>query len=740
MSSILTIAGTPVDRPADRVVINRVTLSLDQPDTLEFTEKCAALPGQFGAGDLVTDTVDGTARFSGQIVGSYPQGIGRSCIDIGYRALGLAWLANQIWVTGSDGGGVIVYNRPQSDPDYIPVNSGLTVGNIIDRLLALHTPQLAAAGIVSFNPAELALLTVVPPETVVVTGRLWNAIQELTYTWCNKWLIWIDPDGVIHCESALTLPATTITLDAEPAILDQIYRDHSECYTRVVCRGADLIEGAYLSLADLTLTKGWTPTEEANWTLQDFYAPKGAADLGAITGQTSTTVTVQSDDPTAAWSVNYLSGIVAEIWCYDPLATSIAFIEQRRITSNTALTPGGTSVITVDSPFNSTGYTRYSIRGQYAAQSLVWRKYEIAPTFVAQHLVNHFSHSFPWSATDGIVTQTFSPQASVCFSSGCIKPYIEVPATFDIVPPDGVHDGYIVFHQPVVKAFGTISNLSIAGATDGIPCDLKVLVPYSRGAVSATAPTSGFEGTAYTVDGVERTLYKDFPQWTDYRDTTSYQTLAQETLDTVKNTVVEGCITYFDKYVTFLAIGQALNIAGDGYTTGYEAINATVRTVTLDYCSDGGAVPFKTRIQFSTRLRPFAGDRLYAHPAYGSASQLSRDQDKVFWGLNTAAAMMSAQQGQIQYGAPESGNMVDQTNYGLGAVDVNRFKPQKNTGRDPSAVDPTAEAAQATNMRRYLKNKEEERARMKASEGIDFHLGDLGGMKSAPDKPTTTDE
>src|SRR5208282_5060403 len=118
------------------------------------------------------------------------------------------------------------------------------------------------------------------------------------------------------------------------------------------------------------------------------------------------------------------------------VATSVAFSEQRRITANTA--PSSNSyTITVDVAFNNSGYTNYQIRALGSFQCIttpvqVWRKYNIVPTYVAQHLVQYFSHSVPWTGTDGVLVQTVTPMADVCFSSSGQS--IEWPMTFQLIP------------------------------------------------------------------------------------------------------------------------------------------------------------------------------------------------------------------------------------------------------------------------------------------------------------------
>ena len=230
--------------------------------------------------------------------------------------------------------------------------------------------------------------------------------------------------------------------------------------------------------------------------------------------------------------------------------------------------------------------------------------------------------------------------------------------TFDVVPYDGTTPGFLVFHKPL--------NLY----WNAVPCDVKVLVPYSLGPLAAVAPASGFEGTAYTTDGVEQTLYRDLPQWLDYRDQTAMEQLAQETLDTVKNTVCEGSLTYYGKLSGALTKGTALNLAATTHATGCETMNALVRQVALDYVPlQGGGAVWVTRLSFSNRMKPFAGDRLYNHPSYGSQQTL---QDARM-DLRSAGSAIADQVRASQM-RPDEGYQ--------GPLDVDSSHVDPNTGRD----------------------------------------------------------
>jgi hypothetical protein len=729
----LSINGVKIGRYG--VVLNQFSVSFDGPDTLSFTQLSTYLPGKWRQGQTVTLTVDGTLVFVGVIVSLHPSGVGSGPINIGYRCLGLNWLANQVFITGTDGSGKITFNLPTTDPNYTPALAGMSVGGILTYLYNLHSTQLSANYITGFNSLDLAALTIVPPDTFVAQGRLWNVVSQLMATYYNAYGSCIIPSGTysspvgtIRHLSLAALPATTFALDALdgssiPCTLDSISEDFSECYTQVVLRGAANVQGAYLSLVDGTLAWYHSAVQQTAWTYQAYINPPGGIEYGNVTSMSSTTLNVTATYPASiAYGANYWPVYAAEVWAYNPAAAGITFLEQRRITANTA--PAANAyTITVDTAFNNSGYTKYQVRALGSFQCVtctplqVWRKLRIVPTYVAQHLVQTFSHSVPWRGTDGVLIQTVTPMLDVVFSQA--GQTIEWPMTFQLIPSGtsgpyttaatatlttsggavngysglvggsgyppsqtiacqvtggggagayvtatsnssgmitgltvvsggsgytspptiaiGTSDGYILLDQPVVSAYSTLAQMNAGGSAVSAPSDIRALVPFSTGALSVTAPLGGgYSGTAYSVNGVQRTLYKDYPLWSDYFNASNMQALANQVLATVSNTVVEGALTYYGKQAAFLTLGQAVNVTGNGYTTGYEAINAPARSVVLDFAPEGGAAQWKTLIQFSTRMKPFTGDRLYLHPSYGSQANLSHG---TLWGAGWAAGI-----------------------------------------------------------------------------------------------------
>jgi hypothetical protein len=685
LASVLTIAGSTVNRPGSHVLINRLTHSLDVPDCLEFVELNATLPGTYAPEQAVTLDVDGTREFTGWIFGRSIGGIGVECPSVGYRCFDLRFGAALIAVTASDGTGIMRFNLPTTDDYYQSTAAGQSIGDILAAVFAQHSTQLGAIGISTdaTTTSQLAALTVVTPpgEPVYIQGNsLWMQCLQLVQQWyASKYCLWINPLGKIRCIDTTTLTAQTLTLDTDPVILDSISEDTDECYTQVVLRGAADVEPYYASLLEGTLIDPNTGANEAAWNIYDFLYPPNAFSTGTINSQTSTTVTITSDSTSEHWGVNYWSGIQAQIAVVNPAITGLATLtgaEWKTIISNTALTAGGTSVITVDSPFANTGFTRYAIRGQPAASSDVYRKYTFKWRYAAQHLVKKFAHSVPWSPSQGTIGSTLFPQAVIVSPPQVgSASFVQWPLDFEVVPFDGTNDGYIRFYEPTVDVVaGNGGQLGQALITGGAsvtkPTDIIVVVPYSRGALQAIEPLSGgtptYSGTAYTRFGIQRPLYREYPDWIDKGNLAAMQTLASQILDTVSNVVQEGSLTYLGKYSAALVGGNwplALNIAKATGTTGFESMAAPVRTMTLEYPQQGAPL-WVTRLSFSTRRQQYSGDRLYVHPAYAY-------QGGFF------AGAQGMQGGQL--------NMVGAAGYTPEALGLDR-SAMELSGYDPSAM------------------------------------------------------
>ena len=633
MASTLTIAGTTVTPgPGTPIVLDRLTLSLDRPDELEFHEIAANLPGSYHPEQAVTLKDGTTTIFSGWIFSRHPDNYGTGPGRIGYRCLGLSYGAALVAVTASDGTGTMSFNLPSTDPYYAPTEAGLTVGTIITQVLNQHSSQLSALGITTdaTTTSQLNALSVVSPDPVYISGNsLWTQLQQFLMQWYgSRYALYVTPAGLVRCYDTYSLTTETITLNSDPAILTSITEDTSECYTQVQLRGRDNVEPAWFTLHDGTLIGsatsggGWTPTQQSSWTWADFAYPKNGYSVGAVNSMTSTVITIHSDNASETWAANYWNGIQGTIAIINPIVNSSmgGFQEVRHITSCSALSAGGTATITVDRPFNSSGYTRYQMVGYPVGNSQVWRKYMLSNSYVAQHLVQQFNFGVPFQVGMSNVSLVTTPVAAIQYTTAGITEIVQVP--MQIVPYDGTNNGYVLMTNPVVQYTSTQAQLNAGGSSVVAPSDVIVMVPYSRGALTVTSPSGGgYSGTAYSAFGVQRTLYRDYPNWLNAGNASNMQTLADNILQTVCNATREGHLVYHGKYTAALPTGSwpiALNVAKSTGTTGYESMAAPCRTVTLTWPQEGGAT-WITGLSFSTRRQMYSGDRIYVHPMWGDS-------------------------------------------------------------------------------------------------------------------------
>jgi hypothetical protein len=632
MTSTLTVGTTsysPTGRAAIRVRLDRLTRSIDEPGTLEISEYGVTLPPRFAGGMTVGLEWGTLPVFLGEMQATSAQ-FGPDGWRVGYRCLDLFGVAaRDVPVTNPDSGaGSWTFNLPSTDTAYVPAWAGQSVGGILGLLLANHATALAACGFSTtpFVSADLAGLTIVPPEPVTIQGpSLLNAIKGFLDEWAGNIAVWADwqaatSDWRLRFEDPATFTAHTLTMGIDPIDPPSITRDTTGCFSQVVVRGMAIVESWFGSVADGTLTPAWSTTGAGNqqslWALADWTSPAGSSDAGTITVVTSTVLTVQSADPTVHWATNFWSANQGTIYATNAVATTIAQQESRQVTACAAMTAGGTATITLDYPLVNGGYTTYRLICQPPGGLIdVWRRYNITNTRVADHLLTSFPYPVAY-ANGGSITSTKYPVAAVNYGG------VSLPAQFEIDPVNA----QIRFNQPVVMPGNSLSDLQAGGSAVTAPTDVWALLAYGRGTLTAQAPSSGYAGTSFTVEGIQRTLYIDLPQWQRAGDLATYAAYAAMKLATVQNTVVNGTVNYAGLYADALTLGIALNIAGDNgsaYATGWESIAAPVRSVVVQF-TDGGSTPWITSMALSNRRKQATGDPYFLHPGFlgGAASEV----------------------------------------------------------------------------------------------------------------------
>jgi hypothetical protein len=651
-STTLTVDGTTYNAAAlaaNRIKLDRLARELAEFDELAFHQFGLSLPPLFKEGQAVTLSADGTPVFKGEISDTQQAESGEGWA-FAYTAKGLKYLGSKVAVTNAvDFTGEIVYNLPPGDEDYIQANAGLSVGTILQKVFDAHASALAAYGIAGYVSGDLTPLTLVPVRPVLFNGRnLFAAVDSFLEQWAGNCVCAVRWNAgtsdwrvrILDTTDSTAFVPTTLTLDSDPVEPPEVRRDANGVFSRVVVRGFSDVQPAYASLGDGTLLKGWTAADETAWTMDDFTHPKGGADDGAISAVTSTSATISSDDAAKVWGTNYWGTNEGVIYLINPTSTTITQQEWRIVTANGSLSAGGSCTISWDSsqPLVNGGYTRYHLAGSPPGRSNTYRLYSVVgqagdppntpgptnpnPSYVAQHMVRRFPRPVVFSPSDALATQTQYPRAAIGWSSGHVKPYVLWNANFEILPSTA----QIRFYEPVVKAFGTPSNLTLGGThVDGKPDDLIVLLAYARGVLSAPAPAdvagvAQYAGTGFSFLGLQRTWYVDVPSWNYFGDTTNMAALAAMLLKTVQDVVYEGSVVYHGLYETALTGEIALSFAGSGFTTGWEAINSPVRSAVVEWPDAGSADDWLTTLRFSNRRKPQTGEDYYIHPAFAGGA------------------------------------------------------------------------------------------------------------------------
>lgn len=696
---VLTVNGSAVNLATQKVYVEGYAMGFENPDTCDFFEFAAKLPGAFVDNQTVVLSYLTVPVFSGRIVTRSPEFDDQLGWRIRYHALGLRHFGNLVPVTNpNDGTGFITFNLPGDDPDYNPSLAGMDVGQILSYLFTNHASALSAIGIAGFIAADLSPLTIVPAAPVTIQGtHFFDQVDQLLGDWSAYYICTVEwqtstSDWRIRVRDTTSFTAHTLTLGVDPIEPTSISRDTSDCYTRVLIRGRSIVEGAYLSTALGTLTPAWTSGEQTAWTWASFANPGGAVDEGNITALSSTVATCQSSNGSETWSTNQWSTAKAWIALINPAATDITQIEYRNVTANASMTAGGTATVTLAYALVNAGYTKYHMVGAMPGSEYdVWRRYNITSSYVATHTLRKFPFPVPYA--NAFMVQNVS--YPVYFIQGATDGF-PWAAQLDTV------NGQIVFNEPVVKGINTQTDLNTGGASVTAPADVQAFVPYSRGVLTAVAPsntggsvntptitaggssyssapaaafvgdgtgaagtavisggavtgitmtaggsgytfvtvvltggggtgatatatvtttTPAYSGTAFSVDGIQRTWTLDLPQWLLISDSTNITAYANMLLASVSNAVLTGEVTYHGIYTNAQTIGIALNIAGDNgssYTTGWESSTITaipVRGVTFQFPNALGDTVI-TKMHLSNRRKPFTGEAYYVHPTF----------------------------------------------------------------------------------------------------------------------------
>jgi hypothetical protein len=218
-------------------------------------------------------------------------------------------------------------------------------------------------------------------------------------------------------------------------------------------------------------------------------------------------------------------------------------------------------------------------------------------------LANYFPYPVAYRNSDGTSASLVStPCGTVFYSPSASPPYQQSGIGVSVDPTSGT----------VLTARPTALVFSPDEVTSTPVNDFQAFLPVHVGALLSVYPPDSmgsptYSGTAYTALGLQRTKVISCNDWRDSSNTANMTTMAQEFLDTVKDIVYEGSIPYFGLLSSTLTIGHKLNIAGHGYSTGWETINLPIIAVDLEYRERSGATNYITTLTISNRRAPYSG-------------------------------------------------------------------------------------------------------------------------------------
>ena len=240
----------------------------------------------------------------------------------------------------------------------------------------------------------------------------------------------------------------------------------------------------------------------------------GQSDIGSCTMPSTTQVTVTSANARANWPADY--------WDYSPTGhqgvivlrsdtiTDYTQFFTARIIANTALAPGGTSTLTIDSPAPATTYNSYQIYGTAGGASYVYRRYQVTNAEIAAQMTNYFPYPVAYRNSDGTAaTLTSTPAGTVFYSQSGSPPYQQSPIGVEC----DAESGTILTARPTALVF------SADGVTPTPVNDFQAFVPVNTGALEVRFPTTGYQGTAFTRLGIARTKVITCLDWKDSSNT-----------------------------------------------------------------------------------------------------------------------------------------------------------------------------------------------------------------------------
>lgn len=623
------IGGAEVDSDrSTRLRPTRLSVGFEGRDTFEFTEGPGLGPKPSRAlGATVEVRLDraGANRcaFRGQISAVSVTPASGGYVH-GYTCLGLQVQIDRIPImTASEAGTRYVFNAPRDSEDYAASRSGKSVGQIIKAVLNDQSSKLSALGVGLANVNDFETeLTQNPLDPVEVSGEgLWNWLQGFMRQWApnhRAYLEYTDTGAQVRIKDLSDLgPPATLTIGQDLIDPPSISYSVDSCATKVEALGEDDIRSHELSIVETTFEENWTTDDEEDWTLNDFEAEGEAVDEGDITSMTDETVTVTSDSGTRTWTEDYWSGVrQGKILVRD---TSISGVESQFlgfVATNEALGAGGSSVITVDKPFDQTGYDRYKLYGRKLSREHVWRRYRPTNADVRAALRSRFPYdvTYRFNAGSAALQGQRYPIGIIIVGGNPFQMLVEVD----------VGTGDVWFMEPTVThvSLGNVREDLQIGVVSNEPDDVRVFVPVSNGPLRVTYPESGFDGDAYDWHGLSITLPIRLPSWRDPGAKEQVRKLCEEVWKSVSTPIASTMVTLHG-YVgaAWLPLGEAVVLAAKQAPAGAAVdlgrigeITFAVHAVEIHW---GGNDGMRVNLKLSNERRPTTNLDLYTHGARG---------------------------------------------------------------------------------------------------------------------------
>lgn len=519
-----------------------------------------------------------------------------------------------------------------------------------------------------------------PAKPVTFQGdNLFQAIRGVLQAGAPNYRMWFkytnepppyDPTGpavestVIRFSDIRETAATkTIDLSKNPA--PRLRRDTTNSFTRVIVRGGPDIRPMILDMDDGDLTENfamppWLATNDDAkdaWNIGVWYnadqkqikgtclcrRPRTSGEMGLDPSDPLLTdanwLYVDPADNTLTWSEDDYNqssdGLAGFLFVERSPVSDWQDMVNRKVIYNTALTAGGKSYLQLDDPLPFTDYAKFTMIPAIWPGALTWRRYSIERLTaegksVAKYVQAAFPTPIPWNNTDG---------TPLSFTSAAVATIYFTPegATEQRFATCGLavdrQNESIILDQPSVAFFGQPSSLETGGASvDGQPENIRVLLPVALSPLEAVAPDDDeegdpvFEGTASTVDGVERTLYVGQTDWVAEADTGPMRLWARQLLDSVKDTVIEGqAIVYgFDP---INEPGTVVEFDDPCYETSpYSQYTSQAYSCMIRF-NHGGPIPYHTEYAISNRRDQFRGYDHTMHPIIASPIKPNKDVD-----------------------------------------------------------------------------------------------------------------